>query len=217
MTDIRPVRTALISVSDKTGLVDAARRLADAGVRLISTGGTHRALSDAGLDVTDVAALTGFPEMMDGRVKTLHPMVHGGLLALRDNPDHAAAMQAHGIGGIDLLWVNLYPFEATLASGADFETCVENIDIGGPAMIRAAAKNFDWCAVATDHTDVAQVLGQVETLGGTDRALRKRLSAKAYARTAAYDAAIATWYAHEVGETSPVWRALGGPQVQSLR
>jgi len=217
MSTIRPVRRALISVSDKTGLIETARLLVDQGVVLVSTGGTSKALAAAGLAVIDVADVTGFPEMMDGRVKTLHPAVHGGLLALRHVADHEAAMTQHGIEGIDLLWVNLYPFEATLASGADFETCVENIDIGGPAMIRAGAKNFDWCAVATDLGDVQKVLADMKAHGGTEEITRKQFAAKAYARTAAYDAAISGWYAGQVGEASPDWRAFGGPKVQSLR
>src|SRR5713101_3506049 len=155
MTDLRRITRALLSVSDKTGLVDFARALAGHGVELVSTGGTRKALADAGLAVRDVSELTGFPEMMDGRVKTLHPKVHGGLLAIRDNKDHAASMQAHGIRPIDLLVVNLYPFEATVAQGADFDTCVENIDIGGPAMIRAAAKNHADVAVVVDASDYA--------------------------------------------------------------
>jgi phosphoribosylaminoimidazolecarboxamide formyltransferase / IMP cyclohydrolase len=217
MSTIRPVKRALISVSDKTGLVETAKALAAHGVILLSTGGTHKALSEAGLSVLDVADVTGFPEMMDGRVKTLHPAVHGGLLALRDEAHHAAAMKAHNIEGIDLLWVNLYPFEATLASGADFETCIENIDIGGPAMIRAGAKNFGWCAVATDLGDVETVLADMKAHGGTSAATRKSLAAKAYARTGAYDAAISGWYTDQLGETSPQWRAFGGPRVQTLR
>jgi phosphoribosylaminoimidazolecarboxamide formyltransferase / IMP cyclohydrolase len=217
MSSIRPVKRALISVSDKTGLVETARALAQQGVTLLSTGGTHKALSEAGFMVLDVAEVTGFPEMMDGRVKTLHPAVHGGLLALRDEAHHVEAMKAYGIEGIDLLWVNLYPFEATLASGADFETCIENIDIGGPAMIRAGAKNFGWCAVATDLGDVQTVLSDIKAHGGTSEATRKSLAAKAYARTGAYDAAISGWYAEQLGETAPQWRAFGGPQVQSLR
>jgi phosphoribosylaminoimidazolecarboxamide formyltransferase / IMP cyclohydrolase len=211
MTAIRPV------TRDKAGLVDAARALAEAGVVLLSTGGTHKALHDAGLAVTDVADVTGFPEMMDGRVKTLHPAVHGGLLALRDQADHVSAMKAHNIEGIDLLWVNLYPFEATLASGADFETCIENIDIGGPAMIRAGAKNYGWCAVATDLDDINAVLADIQSQGGTTQTTRKRLAAKAYARTAAYDAAISGWYSAQLGEVAPPWRAFGGPRVQTLR
>ena len=153
-----PIRSALISVSDKTGLIAFATALAARGVALLSTGGTARALRDAGLAVKDVSEVTGFPEMMDGRVKTLHPMVHGGLLALRDNADHQAAMAAHGIGAIDLLVVNLYPFEATVASGADYDDCIENIDIGGPAMIRAAAKNHAFVTVVVDTEDYADVL-----------------------------------------------------------
>src|ERR1700721_1422426 len=152
MTD-RKISRALLSVSDKTGLIDFAKGLARHGVALISTGGTAKALRDAGLQVQDVSDITNFPEMMDGRVKTLHPNVHGGLLALRDKPDHAASMQAHGIEGIDLLVCNLYPFEATVARGADFETTIENIDIGGPAMTRSAAKNHDWVTVGVDVED----------------------------------------------------------------
>ena len=151
--DFVPVRRALISVSDKSGLVDTAKALADLGVELVSTGGTKAAIAAAGLAVKDVSDLTGFPEMMDGRVKTLHPVVHGGLLGVRDAPEHAAAMAEHGIGPIDLLYVNLYPFEATVAGGGDFETCVENIDIGGPAMIRSAAKNHGYVAVCTEPSD----------------------------------------------------------------
>ncbi|MFZ4602615.1 MAG: bifunctional phosphoribosylaminoimidazolecarboxamide formyltransferase/IMP cyclohydrolase [Caulobacterales bacterium] len=215
--DLVPVRRALISVSDKSGLIDHARALSDAGVALVSTGGTCAAIAAAGLAVTDVADVTGFPEMMDGRVKTLHPKIHGGLLALRDAPDHAAAMAAHDIPPIDLLYVNLYPFEATVARGGDFEACIENIDIGGPAMIRAAAKNYGFVAVCTDADDVAAALAEMAAHGGTTRALRQRLAAKAFARTAAYDAAISTWYADALGETAPTWRALGGKLRQSLR
>src|SRR2546423_14079620 len=153
MPDLRRITRALISVSEKTGLVDFARALSGHGIELVSTGGTARALADAGLKVRDVSDITGFPEMMDGRVKTLHPKVHGGLLAIRDNATHQSAMAAHGIRPIDLLVVNLYPFEATAAKGADYETCVENIDIGGPAMIRAAAKNHADVAVIVDDDD----------------------------------------------------------------
>ena len=156
---LRRISRALLSVSDKTGLVEFARALAQQGVDLISTGGTRKALADAGLSVRDVADVTGFPEMMDGRVKTLHPLVHGGLLAIRDNPEHRAAMAAHGIAPIDLLVVNLYPFEATVAKGADFDTCIENIDIGGPAMIRAAAKNHDDVAVIVEPATTARARG----------------------------------------------------------
>ncbi len=168
-------------MSDKTGLIEFASALAGRGVELLSTGGTAKALRDAGLPVRDVAEVTGFPEMMDGRVKTLHPMVHGGLLALRDNPEHLAAMKAHGIGAIDLLVVNLYPFEATVASGADYETCIENIDIGGPAMIRAAAKNHAFVGVVVDPEDYADVLAELAANGGTKLAFRQRLARTAYA------------------------------------
>ena len=214
--DLIPVRRALISVSDKTGLLDLGRRLAAAAVELVSTGGTASALRAEGLEVCDVSELTGFPEMMDGRVKTLHPMVHGGLLAVRDNPAHLEAMAAHGIAPIDLLVVNLYPFEATVESGADYATCVENIDIGGPAMIRAAAKNHAGVAVVTDPADYPEVLDAIEA-GGTDLSLRQRLSARAYARSAAYDAAVSGWMAEATGEKFPRHRAFAGRLAQSLR
>jgi phosphoribosylaminoimidazolecarboxamide formyltransferase/IMP cyclohydrolase len=218
MTDLRRISRALLSVSDKTGLVDFARALASHGVELVSTGGTAKALADAGLPVRDVSELTGFPEMMDGRVKTLHPKVHGGLLAIRDNADHAASMRAHGIAAIDLLVVNLYPFEATVAKGADFETCIENIDIGGPAMIRAAAKNHCDVAVVVDAGDYAVVLTELKQHGGaTTPSLRKKLAAKAYARTAAYDAAISNWFADKLADPAPAWRAVGGSLIEPLR
>jgi phosphoribosylaminoimidazolecarboxamide formyltransferase/IMP cyclohydrolase len=213
---VRPLKRALLSVSDKSGLIEFARALHDAKVELVSTGGTSRAISEAGIPVKDVSELTGFPEMMDGRVKTLHPAVHGGLLALRDNPEHAAAMTAHGIGGIDLLVVNLYPFESTVASGADFDTCIENIDIGGPAMIRAGAKNWQHCAVVTEPEDYATVLAALPD-GGLDDTARKTLAAKAYARTARYDAAISGWYAQALGETAPRSTAFAGTLRQTLR
>ena len=212
-----PIRRALISVSDKTGLEELGRGLADAGVELVSTGGTARALREAGLDVRDVAEVTGFPEMMDGRVKTLHPMVHGGLLADRSDSGHIAAMEQHGIGAIDLLVVNLYPFEATVASGADYDTCVENIDIGGPAMIRAAAKNHAHVAVVVDPEDYGTVLEAVGAVGGTEYAQRQRLAAKAYARTAAYDAAVSAWMAGALGDKTPKRRAFAGTLAQTLR
>ncbi|MEQ8266089.1 MAG: bifunctional phosphoribosylaminoimidazolecarboxamide formyltransferase/IMP cyclohydrolase [Parvibaculum sp.] len=215
--DIQRVRRALLSVSDKTGLIEFARALHGAGVELISTGGTAKAIKDAALPVKDVADLTGFPEMMDGRVKTLHPKVHGGLLAVRDDAEHAAAMKEHGIGGIDLLCVNLYPFEATVAKGAAYDECVENIDIGGPAMIRAAAKNHAYVGVIVDGADYAAVIEEITGKGGTSLALRKRLAQKAYARTAAYDAAISNWFADAIGETAPDYRAFGGSLKQTLR
>ena len=177
MSADNPARRALISVSDKTGVVDFAARLAKAGVELISTGGTARALREAGLEVRDVSEITGFPEMMDGRVKTLHPRIHGGLLALRDNEDHVRAMEAHGVGGIDLLAVNLYPFEETLRGGGDFAACIENIDIGGPAMIRAAAKNHRFVGVVTDPDDYDAVAGEIEAAGVLGEATRRRLAA----------------------------------------
>jgi phosphoribosylaminoimidazolecarboxamide formyltransferase / IMP cyclohydrolase len=214
---IQRVTRALLSVSDKSGLVDFARALAGLGVDLVSTGGTSRALGEAGLAVRDVADLTGFPEMMDGRVKTLHPKVHGGLLAVRGNPAHEAAMRDHAIPPIDLLVVNLYPFEATVAKGAAFDECVENIDIGGPAMIRAAAKNHAGVAVVLEPEDYEAVLAELKTHGGTTLDLRKHLAAKAYARTAAYDAAISNWFARELSDDAPDFRAFGGRLVEELR
>jgi phosphoribosylaminoimidazolecarboxamide formyltransferase/IMP cyclohydrolase len=219
MTDHpRRVTRALLSVSDKSGLIEFARALAGHGIDLVSTGGTAKAIAAAGLKVSDVSELTGFPEMMDGRVKTLHPKVHGGLLAIRDNAEHAAAMKQHGIAPIDLLVVNLYPFEATVEKGADFEECVENIDIGGPAMIRAAAKNHDDVAVVVEAQDYQAVLDELAAnKGATTLTLRRRLAAKAYARTAAYDAAISNWFAGELNTTAPDFRAFGGRLIQALR
>jgi phosphoribosylaminoimidazolecarboxamide formyltransferase/IMP cyclohydrolase len=216
--DLRPIARALLSVSDKTGLLDLARALAAQGVELVSTGGTRKALADAGLAVKDVADVTGFPEMMDGRLKTLHPKVHGGLLAIRENPEHEAAMLAHDIRPIDLLVVNLYPFEATLAAGAAFEHCVENIDIGGPAMIRAAAKNHDDVAVIVDTSDYEPFLAELAAnKGAATLATRRRLAQKAFARTAAYDAAISNWLASSLGEATPPWRAFGGRLAEPMR
>lgn len=220
------IRRALISVSDKTGLVERAQRLAALGVELVSTGGTSKSLADAGLAVRDVSDLTGFPEMMDGRVKTLHPGVHGGLLFRRDLPHHAEAAESHGIAPIDLLWVNLYPFEATIRVTSDFDTVIENIDIGGPAMLRAAAKNADFVAVCTDGGDVDAALAEMEAQGGVSVALRRRLAAKTYARTAAYDSAISEWLNRRIEEAAleageepapPQWRAFGGSLAQPLR
>jgi len=219
MTDHpRRIARALLSVSDKTGLIEFARALAGHGVELISTGGTAKAIAAAGLTVKDVSDLTGFPEMMDGRVKTLHPKVHGGLLAIRDNEQHAEAMKTHGIAPIDLLVVNLYPFEATVDKGANFEECIENIDIGGPAMIRAAAKNHDDVTVVVEAEDYQSVLDELaQNQGATTLALRRRLAAKAYARTAAYDAAISNWFAGQLKIEAPDFRAIGGKLIQSLR
>jgi phosphoribosylaminoimidazolecarboxamide formyltransferase / IMP cyclohydrolase len=214
----RRVARALLSVSDKTGLIEFARALAARGVELVSTGGTAKAIAATGLKVRDVADMTGFPEMMDGRVKTLHPTVHGGLLAIRDNAEHAAAMKTHGIAPIDLLVVNLYPFEATVEKGAAFEECIENIDIGGPAMIRAAAKNHNDVAVVVDAQDYQAVLDELAANdGATTLALRRRLAAKAYARTAAYDAAISNWFASELQIEAPDFRCVGGRLIQPLR
>ncbi len=217
MTDIQPVRRALLSVSDKTGLTEFASALAAMGVELVSTGGTAKALRDAGLDVKDVADLTGYPEMMDGRVKTLHPAVHGGLLALRDDTAHVAAMDEHGIAPIDLLVVNLYPFEATVAAGADYDTAIENIDIGGPAMIRAAAKNHGFVGVVVDVEDYDDVLAELREHSGTRLAFRQRLAQTAYARTGAYDAAVSTWMAGAIGAEQPRRRVFAGALQQGLR
>jgi phosphoribosylaminoimidazolecarboxamide formyltransferase/IMP cyclohydrolase len=212
----RPVRRALISVSDKTGLIPLARALAQTGAEILSTGGTARALRDAGLTVIDVSDHTGFPEILDGRVKTLVPQIHGGILGRRDLAEHRAQMETHGIAPIDLVVVNLYPFEATVAAGADAETTIENIDIGGPALIRAAAKNHDFVAVLTDPAQYAEVAAAL-TGGGTDIALRRRLAGAAYARTAAYDAAIAAWFAEQRQESFPERFAISGRLRQTLR
>ncbi|MGZ5828969.1 MAG: bifunctional phosphoribosylaminoimidazolecarboxamide formyltransferase/IMP cyclohydrolase [Xanthobacteraceae bacterium] len=215
---LRKISRALISVSDKTGLIDFARALSARGIVLVSTGGTAKASADAGIKVQDVSDLTGFPEMMDGRVKTLHPKVHGGLLAIRDNADHAASMRTHGIAPIDLLVVNLYPFESTVAKGAGYDDCVENIDIGGPAMIRGAAKNHHDVAVVVEPDDYAVVLAELAANNGaTSLALRQKLAAKAYARTAAYDAAISNWFAATLKDEAPVYRAFGGKLAEALR
>jgi phosphoribosylaminoimidazolecarboxamide formyltransferase/IMP cyclohydrolase len=217
-TDLRHISRALLSVSDKTGLIPFAQTLHGMGVELISTGGTRKALADAGLPVKDVSDITGFPEMMDGRVKTLHPKVHGGLLAIRENPEHEAAMLAHGIGPIDLLVVNLYPFEATIQAGKSEEDCIENIDIGGPAMIRAASKNHADVTVIVEAADYEKVLAEMKAnKGATTLALRTHLAAKAFARTAAYDAAISTWFAAHLGEATPDFRALGGKLAEPMR
>jgi len=210
-TDIVKVGRALLSVSDKAGLVELAGALVEAGVELVSTGGTAAALAGAGLQVADVSQITGFPEMMDGRIKTLHPRVHGGLLAIRSEPAHQAAMIANDIAPIDLLVVNLYPFEAALRSGAPFEEMVETIDIGGPAMIRAAAKNHDDVTVIVEVDDYPALIDELRrNSAGTSLAFRRRMAQKAYARTAAYDAAISNWLAREAGDPAPKWRAFGG-------
>jgi phosphoribosylaminoimidazolecarboxamide formyltransferase / IMP cyclohydrolase len=217
-SETRVITRALLSVSDKTGLIDFAKALAAHRVDLVSTGGTHKALVQAGLKVTEVSDLTGFPEMMDGRVKTLHPKVHGGLLAIRSNPEHQSALLGHGIQQIDLLVVNLYPFEATVAKGAAYDDCIENIDIGGPAMIRAAAKNHHDVAVVVDGADYAAVLSDMAAhKGAVTLGLRRKLAQKAYARTAAYDAAISNWFAAELGDATPDYRAVGGQLAEAMR
>ncbi|MFP3920956.1 MAG: bifunctional phosphoribosylaminoimidazolecarboxamide formyltransferase/IMP cyclohydrolase [Dichotomicrobium sp.] len=211
------IRRALISVSDKTGAASFARELAGQGVEVISTGGTATLLRDSGIAVRDISEVTGFPEIMDGRVKTLHPLVHGALLGARDNPEHAAAMDAHGITPIDLLAVNLYPFEQTVQDGADFAACIENIDIGGPALIRAAAKNHAHVTVVVDPDDYTAVLDEIRQHGHVPPETRRTLAAKAYARTAAYDAAVTAWFAVQTGETAPKWRSFSGTLKQTLR
>ncbi len=215
--DIVKVRRALLSVSDKTGLVALARVLAAAGTELLSTGGSARALRDAGVPVTEVADHTGFPEILDGRVKTLVPAIHGGILGRRDRPDHVAQMEVHGIAPIDLVCVNLYPFEATVASGASPADCIEMIDIGGPALIRAAAKNHAHVAVLTDPAQYGMLTDSLRTLGGTTLADRRAWAGAAYARTAGYDAAIAGWFAQERGDPLPVQLAVCGVRREVLR
>lgn len=212
------VRTALISVSDKTNLVEQARALIQMGVKLLSTGGTFKALKAAGIAVTEVSNITQFPEMMDGRVKTLHPAIHGGLLADRDIDSHVKAMQTHNIPAIDALIVNLYPFEKTITSGADYDTCVENIDIGGPAMIRAAAKNHKHVCVCIDDESVDKLIGDMQMHGGqTCFKLRRKLAAKAFARTAEYDAAIVNWMNRQIDLETPQKFVQTGRLRQNLR
>ncbi|HEC00106.1 MAG TPA: bifunctional phosphoribosylaminoimidazolecarboxamide formyltransferase/IMP cyclohydrolase [Sphingomonadales bacterium] len=213
-----PIKRALLSVSDKSGLIEFGRFLADQGVEILSTGGTAKALAGAGIPVKEVSDHTGFPEMMDGRVKTLHPKIHGGLLALRDNDAHAVAMKDHDIGAIDLLVVNLYPFEETVESGADFATCIENIDIGGPAMIRSASKNHRFVTVVVEAQDYEAVIkSMTENNGATSPALRRRLAATAFARTGAYDAAISAWFARQEGEAYPARINITATRQQTLR
>ncbi|RWX74554.1 bifunctional phosphoribosylaminoimidazolecarboxamide formyltransferase/IMP cyclohydrolase [Neorhizobium lilium] len=212
------IHTALLSVSDKTGIVELAQALVSQGVTLFSTGGTHKAIATAGLPVTDVSDVTGFPEIMDGRVKTLHPNVHGGLLAIRDDAEHKAAMEEHGIQGIDLAVINLYPFEEVRAAGGDYPTTVENIDIGGPAMIRASAKNHAYVTVVTDPSDYGALVEALkEQNGETTYAFRQKLAAKAYARTAAYDTAISNWFAEALDIATPQYRTIGGVLKEEMR
>lgn len=216
--DLVRVRRALLSVSDKTGLVQFACGLSEAGVELVSTGGTRAVLEAAGLAVRDVTDLTGFPEIMDGRVKTLHPGVHGGLLSIRDDAGHVSAMQQHGIAEIDLAVVNLYPFEETVAGGAEAATIVENIDIGGPAMIRASAKNHAYVTTITDPDDYDRVLEALKSHDGSiPLALRRELAALAFARTAAYDSAVSGWFAKELLLQAPRHRAFGGKLLDVMR
>jgi phosphoribosylaminoimidazolecarboxamide formyltransferase/IMP cyclohydrolase len=213
-----PIRRALISLSDKTGLVELGKALAGAGVEILSTGGSAKALAEAGIPVVEVADYTGFPEIMDGRVKTLQPKIHGGILARRDKDDHIAAMKDHEIGRIDLVAINLYPFEETVAKGADFDTAIENIDIGGPALIRAAAKNHAFVTVLVDPADYAVLADEMAAHGGaTSLEFRTRLAAKAYARTGAYDAAIARWFAAQTGDDAPERAVIGGTRRQIMR
>ncbi|MFB9953373.1 bifunctional phosphoribosylaminoimidazolecarboxamide formyltransferase/IMP cyclohydrolase [Rhizobium puerariae] len=212
------IRTALLSVSDKTGIVELAQALSEQGVKLLSTGGTHKAITAAGLPVIDVSEVTGFPEIMDGRVKTLHPTVHGGLLAIRDDADHAVAMKEHGIEGIDLAVINLYPFEEVRAAGGDYPTTVENIDIGGPAMIRASAKNHAYVTIVVDPSDYPALIEALRTNDGqTVYAFRQKLAAKAYARTAAYDTAISNWFAEALDIEIPRYRTIGGVLKEEMR
>ena len=217
MSDVT-IRRALLSVSDKSGLVELGQALAKSGVELVSTGGTARALREAGLDVRDVSDLTGFPEMMDGRVKTLHPMVHGGLLAVRDNPEHAAAMESHAIGAIDLVVVNLYPFEATVAKDAERDEIIENIDIGGPSMVRSAAKNHQFVTIVTDPADYGTLIEELSASGATSLDFRRKCAAKAFAATAAYDSMISQWFAFaDQRETFPGMLAVNGKAPVTLR
>ena len=212
------IRTALLSVSDKTGIIELATVLSKAGVKLLSTGGTCKAIADAGLPVTDVSEVTNFPEIMDGRVKTLHPNVHGGLLAIRDDAEHVEAMKKHGIESIDLAVINLYPFEEVRAKGGDYPTTVENIDIGGPAMIRASAKNHAYVTVLTDPADYAAFLEEFESGNGeTSYPARQRFAAKAYSRTAAYDAMISNWFAEALNIETPDFRSIGGKLQEKMR
>src|SRR5271166_5317470 len=217
MTDIVPIRRALISVSDKAGLVPFAQALAASGVAILSTGGSAKALREAGVPAKEVSEHSGFPEILDGRVKTLVPQIHGGILGRRDNDEHLAQMAAHGIAPIDLVAVNLYPFEATVTQGAADDACIENIDIGGPALIRAAAKNHDFVTVLTEPDQYEAVLDEMIRYGGTTLALRRRLASEAYARTAAYDVAIAAWFAERRDEAFPRRLAIAGTLRQTLR
>jgi phosphoribosylaminoimidazolecarboxamide formyltransferase/IMP cyclohydrolase len=210
------VGRALLSVFDKSGMAEFARGLSEAGVELVSTGGTHKLIKETGLPVREISDLTGFPEMMDGRVKTLHPKVHGGLLSVRDNPEHKASMDEHEIGAIDLVAVNLYPFEKTVASGASYDEIIENIDIGGPAMVRSAAKNHAYVTVVVDPADYPAIIEAIKA-GGIPYDLRQKLAAKAYARTAAYDSAISSWFAREIDYRDVTYRSFAGTLSEVMR
>jgi len=203
-----PIRRALLSVSDKTGLVALGEALHAKGVELLSTGGTAKALRAAGIPVVDVADYTGFPEMLGGRVKTLHPKVHGGIMYVRGNAEHEASVKEAGIKGIDLVVLNLYAFEATVAKGADFGTCVENVDIGGPSMLRSSAKNHRYVTIATAPDQYAELIASLAATGGTPYALRKKFAAAAFAHSARYDAAIAAWFAGQLGDDAGAAPAL---------
>ncbi len=215
---LSPIKRALISVSDKSGLEDFGKFLDNHGVQILSTGGSASLLRQSGISVIEVSEITGFPEIMDGRVKTLQPKIHGGLLAIRGNTDHESAMVQHGIEPIDLVVVNLYPFESTVASGADSTTCIENIDIGGPALIRAGAKNHTFVTVVVDPSDYHTVIREMtNNAGATTQNFRKRLAAKAYSKTAFYDAAIFNWFSSEIGEKFPSRAVFGAKLKQMLR
>ncbi len=212
------IKRALLSVFDKSGLLELAKALTENGVELLSTGGTSKALKEAGFDVKDVSDVTRFPEIMDGRVKTLHPVIHGGLLAIRDADDHIASMEEHDIGPIDLLVVNLYPFEEVMKSGADNDAIIENIDIGGPAMLRAAAKNHAYVLVLTSSDDYPEFIDDLKSNSGTSTyANRKRLAQATFARTAAYDSAISNWMANAFKIETPANRSIGGSLMQTMR
>ncbi|MEM1398126.1 MAG: bifunctional phosphoribosylaminoimidazolecarboxamide formyltransferase/IMP cyclohydrolase, partial [Pseudomonadota bacterium] len=215
--NVTPIKRALISVSDKSGLLDFARRLVAANVELVSTGGTASALREAGFPVKDVSDVTGFPELMEGRVKTLHPNIHGGILADRSKPDHLQQMSDAGIEAIDLIVVNLYPFEETISTTSDFQTAIENIDIGGPAMIRAAAKNHQHVAIVVDTDDYDSVADEITENGGLSLQTRSRLASDAFARTSAYDAAIANWFSEQLGDTAPRRTTFAGNRAEVLR
>jgi phosphoribosylaminoimidazolecarboxamide formyltransferase/IMP cyclohydrolase len=217
MSGFRSIKRALVSVSDKDGLIEFGQALAGLNIEILSTGGSARALREAGVNVTEVSDHTGFPEILDGRVKTLVPQIHGGILARRDSEDHLEQMKTHKIAPIDLVAVNLYPFEATVAAGAAFADCIENIDIGGPALIRAAAKNHDFVTVLTAPSHYKAVLAELSQHGGTSLNLRKTLAAEAYARTSAYDSAIAAWFAAQNGVEYPPTATLSGTLKQTLR